>query len=145
MIQADGDTAAACERLRKAKQPFGVFLRYSEADRETVLNGSWLESVLPAHPLFAFLLPGSGCAPGTREAVYAYIRSVRDSQRHPVIPMDILRDGLKIDEIISTDGCLVGFGADGVLYTHTEIHREADYNLFQNRLEDILRRVQVLR
>lgn len=145
VVWADEDMGEACGMLRQAGLPFGVCLRYTGADRDMILSGGWLERLLPAHPLFAFLLPDADCPLDVQEQIYAYIQTLRESQQYPVVPVDISRDGLKIDEIISHEGCLVGFDRDGVLHTHLGVYRDETFNFFQNRLEDILQRLQALR
>ena len=122
-VQADQDAPAACARLRAEKLPFAVWRRYGQADQADILSGHWLEDLLPGHPLFA----------------------LRVAQKTPVIPMELLQDGLMIDEIISNNGCLVGFDQAGELYTHDGPCPHSGVNLFRTPLEDILRRVQTMR
>ena len=144
-VQADQDAPAACARLRAEKLPFAVWRRYGQADQADILSGRWLEDLLPGHPLFALLLPEVGCPAKTRSAVCAYLHTLRVAQKTPVIPMELLQDGLMIDEIISDNGCLVGFDQAGELYTHDGPCPHSGVNLFRTPLEDILRRVQAMR
>ena len=43
-----------------------------------------------------------------------------------------------IDQVISDDVCIVGFDENGNMRTHNELVQEREYNIFYNRLEDIL-------
>lgn len=144
-VSMEGDFSSACARLRAAKFPFALWRRYGAADRSYLLEGRWLREVLPAHPLFALLLPEGDCPQEVRNAVYGHLCALRESQDWPVIPLELLRDGLAIDEVISDDGCLLGFAADGTLHTHLGTFTGPQYDLFHNSLEDILARVQALR
>ena len=139
-VRWEAGAAEACQRLREAQIPYSVLWRYAEADRETILSGKWVSSVLPMHPIFAFLYPDSACSQTVQQEIYQYVLSVREAQKHPVLLMDVKQDILLIDQIISGDVCAVGFDSQGVLYTHLGCFPDASCNLFQNSLRNILRR-----
>lgn len=63
---------------------------------------------------------------------------VRNSQRYPVLCMEIKQDSLLIDRIISDGECFVGFDANGNLRTHEETYSDVRYNVFFHPLEEIL-------
>lgn len=139
-IYANADMPDACQKLRDAKLLYAVHQRYTEEDKETILNGEWLQSVLPAHPAFAFLRADFSCTPQTQNEICQYVTTVRDEQRVPLILMDIKQDTLMIDQVISDGECLVGFDVDGSLRTHEGFRRDEQYNIFFHPLEDILQR-----
>lgn len=139
-VTVNDSMSSACQRLREARRLYAVHQRYTEQDRGDILNGTWLEQILPAHPAFAFLRADFSCSPQVQHEVYQYITNVRNEQRHPVLCMEIRQDSLAIDQVISDGECLVGFGSDGSLHTHKGIRREKEYNIFQHSLEDILLR-----
>lgn len=139
-ICTNADMPDACQRLRDARRLYAVHQRYTEEDKETILNGEWLQSVLPAHPAFAFLRADFSCTPQTQNEICQYVTTVRDEQRVPLILMDIKQDTLMIDQVISEGECLVGFDVDGSLRTHEGFMRDERYNIFFHPLEDILQR-----
>lgn len=145
VVRWEDGAQSACERLRRARLPFSIYHRYTEEDHPAILDGGWMEHILPLRPLFALLSAEGGCTRETLDAVYDYLSALRASQNCPVVPIDLCRDNLRIDEIISDDGCLVGFDRNGVLHTHNGILEDEQYNLLSNRLEDILRALQALR
>ncbi len=137
-VYTDEDMGEACQKLSDAKQLYAVYRQYAEQDRESILSGEWLRSVLPAQPSFAFLQADLSCTPQTQAEVYRYVTAVRDGQQYPLIVMDIKQDTLLIDQVISDGECLVGFDADGSLRTHEGFRREERYNIFRHPLAEIL-------
>lgn len=140
-IYADGDMPVACQKLKDHKYLYAVYSRYAPKDVAQILNGTWIEKVLPCQPLFAFLLAEPSCSKQQQKDIYSYILSVRDGQKHPLVFMDMKQDMLMIDQIISDDVCIVGFDENGNLRTHNGLILERECNIFYNRLEDILQDV----
>ncbi|MDD3277334.1 MAG: hypothetical protein PHG16_00410 [Lachnospiraceae bacterium] len=139
-IYADDDMISTCKKLQDAKLLYAVYQRYTEQDRERILTNQWLLEVLPAKPIFAFLVADPSCSAQIQQEIYSYILSVRERQEQPVIFMDMKQDSLMIDEVISKDVCMVGFNSDGSLRTHQGIRNEPELNIFHNTLDDILQR-----
>lgn len=137
-VYTDADMPDVCQKLRDAKRLYAVHQRYMEQDKENILNGEWLKSILPAGPAFAFLRADFSCTPRTQEDIYRYVTTIRDEQRVPLIFMDIKQDTLLIDQVISDGECLAGFDVDGSLRTHEGFWRDEPYNIFRHPLEDIL-------
>ncbi len=131
--------AEACRRLRGAGMLYAVHRQCAEQDREEILGGGWLRSILPARPAFGFLRADPSCTPRTRQEIYQYVTGVRDGQQYPLFLMDLRQDLLLIDRVISDGECLAGFEADGSLRTHEGVRREERCNLFCHPLEEILR------
>ena len=129
----------ACRALRTAGRLYAVHGSYSEEEAGYVRSGKWLESVLPARPVFVFLRADLSCTDRTQAEVYQYVTAVRDGQHYPLILMDVARDSLLIDQVISEGECLVGFDQDGSLRTHQGFRREEQGNIFHHPLEEILR------
>ena len=140
-VYADEDMPAACQKLRKAKYLYAVYSRYAPQGVEQILNGVFLEKILPYQPLFAFLLAESSCSTQQQQDIYSYVLSVRDGQQYPLLFMDLKQDIQMIDQVISDDVCIVGFDENGSLRTHNGLIQERKYNIFYNRLENILREV----
>lgn len=137
-VYTNEDMQGACQKLRDAKLLYAVYHRYTEQDKENILSGNWLQSVLPVHPAFAFLRTDFSCASQTQDEVYQYVTAVRDEQQVPLIIMDIKKDTLMIDQVISDGECMVGFDVDGSLRTHEGFRRDEQYNIFHHPLEEIL-------
>lgn len=130
---------SACAMLRRAQIPYGVLLEYTDDDRERILSGEWIESLLPSHPVFAFLLPSASCSEATQREVYEYVLSARQEQRYPAILMEIRQDIMMIDHYISGDTCFAAFDAEGRLHTDKGVLDGEEYNIFHNELKSILR------
>lgn len=138
-IRLDKKSASVCAALRRGHLLYAVHRGYSEKDLEAVTAGQWLEKALPLYPTFIFLFPKPHCPTDVRQKIYQYILSVRTGQEYPVIPMEFYEDQLQIDRIISDDGCSVMFDAHGNIYTNSGIRTGDHFNLFQNKLKDILK------
>lgn len=127
------------KKLRNAGLLYAIHQRYTEQDKETIINGGWLLSVLPAHPAFAFLRAGFSCTSHTQDEIYQYVTTVRDGQRYPLIFMDI-KAGHADDRSGDFRRRLVGFDVDGSLRTHEGVKQDKQYNIFHHPLEEILQR-----
>lgn len=142
LVYVNKDMPDACQKLREAKLLYGVYERYAEQDKERILSGEWLNTVLSAKPTFAVLRADYPCTAETKESIYDYVISVRDKQKYPLILMDLKNDVLAIDRIISEEECIVGFDGDGSLRTYDGLANEERFNIFSHSLEDILRAIQ---
>lgn len=138
-VYTNEDMLGACQKLQDAKLLYAVYHRYTEQDKENILSGQWLYSVLSVHPVFAFLRADYDCIPQTQDVIYQYVTAVRDEQKVPLIVMDIKQDTLMIDQVISDGECLVGFDVDGSLRTHEGFKRDEQYNIFHHPLKEILK------
>lgn len=134
----DLDTEAACKKLRNARLLYAVHYRYLEKDKTRIESGECLQSILSFQPAFALLQADSSCPQQVQQEIYQYVTNVRDSQRAPIICMDIKQDTLMIDRIISDGECFVGFDENGHLRTHDAIYYDSQYNIFKHPLVDIL-------
>lgn len=143
LVYVNKDMPDACQKLRDAKLLYGVYKRYAEQDKKRILSGEWLNTVLPAKPAFAVLRADDSCTPETKKDVYDYVVSVRNSQKYPLVLMDLKYDILAIDRIISEEECMAEFNADGNLRTYEGLQREEKFNIFRHSLEDILREIQI--
>lgn len=142
-IYNNKDAQSACEALQKNKMLYGVYQRYTEKDKDEIVNGKWLSDVLKYKPQFALLLPTVGCYESVQEEIYKYISGVREGQTAPVLFVEVIKDLWTIDNIISDDAYLVGFERDGSMRTYTGVREEREYNIFENKLENILQIVTV--
>lgn len=137
-VRIDEDMSKACQKLMDARLLYAVYHRYQEQDRESILNGEWLKSILPVHPAFAFLEADPSCTDQTQTEIYRYVTTVRDEQQYPLIFIDVKQDMLMIDQVVSEGECLAGFDADGNLRMHDSIWQDEQYNIFLHPMERIL-------
>lgn len=142
-VCVDKDTKETCQKLRNSGLLCAVYQSYGEADKPYILSGNWLASVLPARPVFAFLQAEPSCCAATQKEIYDYVISVRDGQQYPVVLMDVKQDTMMIDQVVSDGVCLAGFDAEGNLITHEGLMQGEQYNIFQNRLEEVLERAEI--
>ena len=125
--------------LRERGFLYGLHTQYGAEQVAEIVNGAWLRTVLPAKPIFAFLLPQNGTVPG-RQAIRQYVTATRAKQMHPLFLMDIYADILEIDKIISEDACSLGFDANGQVITiQGRLEGEA-YNMRTASLASILKK-----
>lgn len=137
-VYLDEDTSAACEGLRAGRLLYAVHSWYLDQDVPQIVSGHWLQSILAFRPAFALLRADRACSRQAQQEIYQYIVDVRNSQRYPVLCMEIKQDSLLIDRIISDGECFVGFDANGNLRTHEETYSDVRYNVFFHPLEEIL-------
>lgn len=137
-VYNDNEAAEACAKLREHHLLHAVQQRYTEKDREEILSGKWIESVLPLHPQCALLVPDTVCGEEIRREVDQYVTDTRKKQKYPILVMETVSDVWKIDNIISEDAYVVGFECDGNVCTYNGIREEKTYNIFENSLKDIL-------
>lgn len=139
-VRADDGFLDTCQKLREAHILYSVHYPYKEKDKNWILNGNWLEAILPAKPAFAFLLSEAGCSHDVEQEIYQYVLSVRDGQEYPIILMDVKQDSLAIDRVISDGECLAGFDRHGRLRTHKGILASDEFNIYLHPLETILQK-----
>lgn len=138
-VYCNEDMADACEKLRKNKMLFAIHQRYYKEDEESIQSGQWISKVLPYHPQAAILCADPSCAEDVRRNIYQYIVDARESQKYPVLFMDVVGDAWQVDNIISEDAYVVGFYGDGKMSTYDGVREEVDYNIFHSTLEEVLR------
>lgn len=137
-IYADEKMPEACKKLRDSHYLYAVYTHYTEWDAQHILQGRWLEEVLPAQPTFGFIIPEPSCRKELQQEIYSYILSIRDGQKYPIILMDVRQDGLMVDGVISSEACIVGFDENGNMRTQDGIYTNDSLNLFTHKLKDIL-------
>lgn len=137
-IYADEKMPEACKKLRDSHYLYAVYTHYTEWDAQHILQGRWLEEVLPAQPTFGFIIPEPSCRKELQQEIYSYILSIRDDQKYPIILMDVRQDGLMVDGVISGEACIVGFDENGNMRTQDGIYTNNNLNLFTHGLKDIL-------
>lgn len=147
-VNTAGNYPTACELLRNRRFLYALFHAYSPADAPRILDGSWTESMRPVRAYFLFFQPETDVPLETRVQVYQYITDVRKLQSYPAFLMDLTRDSVMIDRIISENSRTVTFLPDGSLrladgnaLSLEEERHPAELNLFSTSVSDILRTV----
>lgn len=128
-----------CARLRQKKLLYSVHIPYQEKDAASITSGEFLCWSETLHPIFTLFIPPASCSEATRHLIYDYVRAARNAQEYQTIPMDLVYDNLYIDSIISNDSCSAGFDSSGNLWNMFHTNTKPEYNIFQNKLSDILR------
>lgn len=138
-VQYGEQTAEACARLRKRGFLYSVYVPYKTEAVSEILNGSLLHSTENMHAVFTFLLPDLACPEAIQKSVYAYIIDIRKKQNYLTFSMDVIHDNCFIDEIISDDGCIVGFNEKGQMISFDGNKMQEKYNLFKDSLQHIFK------
>lgn len=138
-VYKNEEMADACRKLKENRMLFAIYQRYMEEDANEVLSSRWISEVLPCQPQAAVLVSHPSCSDSTRKMVYEHVFSVRESQKYPVLFVDLIGEAWQIDQVISEDAYVVGFDGDGKMSTYSGTREEAAYNIFQSTLEEVLR------
>ena len=85
----------------------------SEETAGEVLSGSWLEELVPYHPLMAFTVISDDCPQQTAEEVSRYMWNTRLQQVYPILPSDLISDFIIISRQVSCREVLYRVEADG--------------------------------
>ena len=138
VVRSGPEAERACARLRLAQFPYGVYARYRSAGG--VLDEAWFAGILPLHPILAFLVPERGCPRPDQQEVYRRVCALRNEQRYPVVPIELKRDLLWIDKMISDDDVMAVFDSRADLHTGDGPACGPDCNVFRADLPDIFHR-----
>lgn len=123
-VPMDENAEITCDLLREAKILYSVYTVYGEDDLQRIQSGDLFCDMEQLHPAFSMLIPKPGCPRSAQEAAYSCIHAARMAQRHATMLWELRQDSMLIDRIISGDGCLAGFDAQGVFHGLDESGRE---------------------
>ena len=84
-----------------------------EAQAEEILSGSWLEELVPHHPLMAFSIAADSLSPETARKIKDYIWDTRLEQIYPVLPADMISDFVIINRLVTHCEIFYRVDADG--------------------------------
>lgn len=130
----------ACRLLRSRHFLYSVFYTYNDSDLNSIISGEHLSNIESLHPAFTAFLAEPDCTEKTQKEVYQYVTEIRKSQKYPTILWDVVSDSRFVDSIISEDSCSAGFDTQGYLCTFQGQLQRLEYNVFQQPLENILKR-----
>lgn len=131
---------AACLVLRDHRLLYSLYNIYSDESSSEILSGTYFRFAEEMHCPFAAVLGKPGCAQEVRKSVYKTVEDSRISQSYRTIPLDLYYDTELIGNIISSPSSVVGFDADGTLYTPGKLPLKTSYNLFRQPLKELFTR-----
>lgn len=141
---AEGETdeekmSEGCRLLRENGLLYSVYTPYTEKDVDTILSDDLITQVESYHPVMFFLSPDYKCPMSVRHRVFSYVNRTRKKQIHKTILWDTYHDTNHIDSIISDNCCQAAFNKVGALVSYQKKKIYTEYNLFEQKLCDILR------
>lgn len=115
LLNTDTDGWQLCaERLSEKRLLYSACRFISEdAQAEEVLSGSWLEELVPYHPLMAFSITADSLPRETAQSLKDYMWNTRLEQVYPVLPVDLVSDFVIINRLAAHRDILYRFDADG--------------------------------
>lgn len=130
-----------CQILRDRGILYSIYYAYSADDTVPILSDDLFYGIEELSPTFAALVPAVNCPMETRTAVTAHIRKLREEQRFPMLPWEVISDCQMVDGIISGDACVMAFDESGYLHICDNGDEKTDRCLFDEDLKDIFRRI----
>ena len=117
MILLDTDTPdwqATAEELSSKGILYSVCRVVStEAQAEEIRSGSWLEELIPYHPLIAFTIADDNAPEQTIRGIKEYMWNTRLAQLHPILPSDLISDFVVINRLVAHKDILYRVNPDG--------------------------------
>lgn len=136
VVEYRDNVEEACALLRSRKFLYSVCFDGQEGLREEILH-EMLCDAESRHSAFTFLFSiASGEDAGSD--IYGQILKMRAEQRYRTIPIDIVYDNDRINEVILQDSSFIFFTKQGEAYTFADQMLHEDQNFFQKTLHEIL-------
>lgn len=129
-----------CGTLREMRLLYSVYYVYSAVDTVPILSDDLFYGIQQLNPTFVSLVPAVGCPIETRAAVAAHARKLREEQRFPLLPWEVISDCLLVDSIISGDACVVAFDEDGYMHVYDNGDEKTCFNCFDDDLKTVFRK-----
>ena len=89
--------------VKENKSLFGIYSSYSDNNIEEILSDKWVNAILDKESAFAFLVESKDCSSENSKLIEEYVIDSRTNQTYPVFLIDLYKDILYIDKIISGD------------------------------------------
>lgn len=137
---------SCCERdadeefalLKKGGFLYAAHYEYDASNAKALFVGEYLEYAANVGAIFAFAWPKKGTQLQMQNEVYNYMLFKKLEQRLPVIPIEVIKDTLNMDRLLSDEATFLYFNGDG-----QRIRVEADFekteeNLFKQSFLQIL-------
>lgn len=95
-----------------------------DVQAEEIINGSWLEDLVPHHPLMAFSIAADSLSRETAQKIKEYIWDTRLEQIYPVLPADLISDFVIINRLVAHRELLYRVERDGSVSASAELQFE---------------------
>lgn len=132
-------TDSTARTLREKRFLFALHTVYHAQDVDVCMTRAHMENVTAYAPLFYFLLAAGDCHAQDIEAMGHRVDEVRNAQRYPVLPIDMMHDMLTIDHVISEDACAVVFDEYGRACDYRGVYQPGGHSIREKPLIDILK------
>ena len=138
-VTDEDEMLAVCRLLRENGLLYSVYTPYTERDVDTIISDDLITQVESYNPVMFFLSPDYKCPMSVRKRVFSYVNRTRKKQQYKTILWDLYYDTNHIDSIISDNCCQAAFNKVGALVSYQKKKIYTEYNLFEQKLCDILR------
>ena len=119
----DWQTCAA--RLLERRMLFSACrMIKDDDDAADVLSGSWMEELLPHHPLMAFTLAADSLSEETARKIKEYMWNIRLKQQYPLLPADLISDFVIINRMVVHRDIIYRVEPDGSVSEAKELQFE---------------------
>lgn len=140
VLPFDENDRASYEKFRQLGLLYSVFIKYSQQDLESIINGDLVYAAQQMNPLFTVLAAEADCPDVIRRLVYQETERSRCEQRYHTILWELHYSNQSIDSIISSDACSAYFDVEGNLCEWNGAISAAEQNLFENELLSVLQK-----
>ena len=125
--------------LREERFLFALHSVYHAPDVDVCTSPDHMENISAYGPLFYFLLAAEDCQAQNIEAMGRQVDALRNAQRYPVLPIDMMHDMLTIDHVISDDACAVVFDEYGRACDYRGVYQPSGHSIREKPLIEILK------
>ena len=116
------DWQLCAEKLSDKGILYSAFRLVSDRSQaDDILSGSWLEDMIPYHPLLAFSIASDSLTTDTAQVVKDYMWNTRLNQVHPIVPSDLISDFVIINRLITHRNLLYRVNANGSVSAAKEL------------------------
>lgn len=138
VVRYTAGAAGACRLLREKEFLYSVFVSYRENDVPAITGGKLLSELEPLHPAVMFL-GSDACPEQLQRHVGDYAVRSRENMTHPTVVFDLRSDSLRINRIISPNGCTACFDGEGYLHSDSFPGKKSAKSFFTDSLSEIFR------
>lgn len=124
--------------LKKAGFLYAANYEYDASNVEQVFSGRYIEYAADVGAVFALAWPKASAKLPLREQVYGYMSFVRMEQRQPILAIEVVRDTLNLDRLLSDEAAFLCFNDSGQRINIEKGYAEGEENLFQQTFLQIL-------
>lgn len=137
----DNDADEVFAKLKQKGFLYSVHFEYDETNVQRIFGGEWIEYAESMGAMFALTWPKKQVERPLREQVYQYILFQRLEQRQAVIPIELVRDSLDLDRLLSKEEAVLSFDGNGQRIKVESSDERGEENLLQMDLIQILEKL----